>query len=244
MNALEVKDLRVDRSGIPIIRGVDVEARSGEISVLLGSNGAGKTTLLESLSGIIPSKSGSIRLNDVEMIRLRPGLRAKAGLSHIEQGRTIFPEMTTEENLKVALHPQAELKQAYDLFPELLQRRTVQARMLSGGEQQMLVIARSIVNQPRVMMIDEMSSGLAPVIVSRLMRAVRLLADKGLAVVLVEQFAALALKIGDQAHVLRRGQIVYAGACDPLIRDPAKLHQLYLGDSEANAGRTAASRGP
>lgn len=233
MTTFSIGALQVDRSGIPVIRGVDLEAKGGEISVLLGSNGAGKTTFLESLSGIIPVRSGFINLDGVELAKLRPGARAKAGLSHVEQGRTVFPAMTTEENLKVALHPDADLKEAYDLFPELLQRRNVEAGMLSGGEQQMVVIARSIVNRPRVILIDEMSSGLAPVIVSRLMRAVRQLADDGMAVVLVEQFAALALAIGDRAYVLRRGQIVYDGDCAALAGDPAHLHRLYLGDAAA-----------
>jgi branched-chain amino acid transport system ATP-binding protein len=228
---LSINDLHVDRGGIPIIRGVDFHAAGGEISVLLGSNGAGKTTLLESLSGIIPVKSGAIGLNDDMLTRMRPGARAKAGLSHVEQGRTVFPDMTTEENLRVALHPDADLGEAYDLFPELLQRRTVKAGMLSGGEQQMTVIARSIVSRPRVILIDEMSSGLAPIIVSRLMKAVRQLADRGMAVVLVEQFAALALAIGNRAYVLRRGRMVYEGGCEALIRDPALLHRLYLGDA-------------
>ena len=231
MTKLSIKDLHVDRGGIPVIRGVDFHAASGEISVLLGSNGAGKTTLLESLSGIIPVKSGVIGLDDGVLTKLRPGARAKAGLNHVEQGRTVFPDMTTEENLKVALHPDADLGEAYDLFPELLQRRTVKAGMLSGGEQQMTVIARSIVSRPRVILIDEMSSGLAPVIVNRLMKAVRQLADSGMAVVLVEQFAALALAIGNRAYVLRRGRMVYEGGCETLIRDPALLHRLYLGDA-------------
>ena len=230
MTTLSIKGLQVDRSGIPVIRGVDLEAKGGEISVLLGSNGAGKTTFLESLSGIIPARAGSIALGGTELVKLRPGARAKAGLSHVEQGRTVFPAMTTEENLKVALHPDADLKEAYDLFPELLQRRTVEAGMLSGGEQQMVVIARSIVNRPRVILIDEMSSGLAPVIVSRLMRAVRQLADDGMAVVLVEQFAALALAIGNRAYVMRRGRMVYDGDCTTLQRAPDELHRLYLGE--------------
>ena len=235
MTSLKVEALHVERSGIPIIRNVDIAARSGEISVLLGSNGAGKTTLLESISGIIPSKSGSISLDGSELSKMRPGSRTKSGIGHVEQGRTVFSEMTTEENLRVALHPDADLKEAYDLFPELLQRRSVKSGMLSGGEQQMVVIARSIVNRPKVIMIDEMSSGLAPVIVSRLMTAVRRLADAGMAVVLVEQFATLALAIGNRAYVLRRGQIVYDGDCGALAKDPALMHRLYLGESEAAA---------
>jgi branched-chain amino acid transport system ATP-binding protein len=231
MTVLSINGLIVNRSGIPVVRGIDLEAKSGEISVLLGSNGAGKTTLLESLSGIIPIASGTVQLDDTDLTKLHAGIRARAGVSHVEQGRTVFGEMTTEENLKVALHPDADLKEAYDLFPELLQRRDIKASMLSGGEQQMLVIARSLVNRPKVIMIDEMSSGLAPVIVSRLMTSVRKLADNGMAVVLVEQFATLALAIGNRAYVLRRGQMVYDGDCEALARDPAHLHRLYLGDA-------------
>ncbi|MBA8821649.1 ABC transporter ATP-binding protein [Ochrobactrum sp. P6BS-III] len=231
MTCFSVKALQVDRSGIPVIRGVDLRVQSGEISVLLGSNGAGKTTFLESLSGIISVRAGSISLGEAELTRLRPGLRTKAGLSHVEQGRTVFSDMTTEENLKVALHPDASLDEAYYLFPELVQRRDVKAGMLSGGEQQMVVIARSIVNRPKVMLIDEMSSGLAPVIVNRLMRAVRQLADNGMAIILVEQFAALALSISNHAYVLRRGQIVYDGSSEVLVKDPTRLHKLYLGDA-------------
>ena len=230
MTTLSVNGLVVDRAGIPVVRSVDLEAKSGEISVLLGSNGAGKTTLLESLSGIIPVAGGSVRLDDAELGK-RPGIRARAGLSHVEQGRTVFSEMTTEENIKVALHPDADLSEAYHLFPELLQRRDIKAGMLSGGEQQMVVIARSIVTRPKVILIDEMSSGLAPVVVSRLMGAVRKLADNGMAVVLVEQFATLALAIGNRAYVLRRGQMVYDGGCEALANDPAHLHRLYLGDA-------------
>jgi len=233
MTAVSIKGLVVNRSGIPVVRGVDLAVASGEISVLLGSNGAGKTTLLESLSGIIPAAAGSVSLDGVELLKLRAGLRARAGISHVEQGRTVFPEMTAEENLKVALDPAADLQEAYDLFPELLQRRNIRAGMLSGGEQQMVVIARSLLTRPKVIMIDEMSSGLAPVIVSRLMRAVRQLADAGMAVILVEQFAALALAIGNRAYVLRRGAIVYDGDCTALADDPAQLHRLYLGDAAA-----------
>ena len=235
MTTLSIKGLVVNRAGLPVVRGIDFEARSGEISVLLGSNGAGKTTLLESLSGIIPAALGTIELDGADLARLRPGTRARAGLSHVEQGRTVFSEMTTEENLKVALHPDADLGEAYDLFPELLQRRDVKAGMLSGGEQQMVVIARSLVSRPKVIMIDEMSSGLAPVVVGRLMTAVRGLADSGMAVVLVEQFATLALAIGSRAYVIRRGEMVYDGGCEVLARDPAHLHRLYLGE----AGRAA-----
>lgn len=232
MTSLQVKGLRVDRGGIAVVRGIDLTARSGEISVVLGSNGAGKTTTLEGISGIIGA-AGEVLLDGENIVRATAGSKARRGIRHVEQGRTVFPQMTTEENLQVALHSSAHLQEAYDLFPELVQRRQVKAGMLSGGEQQMLVIARALLGRPKVIMIDEMSSGLAPVIVNRLMGAVRRLADGGVAVILVEQFAALALAIGDRAYVLRRGQMVYDGDCETLRRDPARLHHLYLGDSAA-----------
>lgn len=230
MNRLEARKLVVSRMGIPVVRAVDIIARRGEISVLMGANGAGKTTLLEGLSGVIPVASGAVLLEGEALTKARAGQRARAGLAHLEQGRTVFGLMTTEENLKVALHKNARLDEAYDLFPELRARRAIATRMLSGGEQQMVAIGRALLGHPKVLLIDEMSAGLAPVVVRRLMKAVRRLADQGLAVVLVEQFANLALGIGDRAYVMRRGTMVYEGDCATLAADPARLHHLYLGD--------------
>jgi len=231
MNMLETRKLVVNRLGIPVVRGIDLIARQGEISVLLGANGAGKTTLLEGISGVTPVAGGAVLLKDQDLARSSAGDRARAGLAHVEQGRTVFGSMTTEENLKVALHQDARLDDAYGLFPELLARRDIKSSMLSGGEQQMVVIGRALVCRPEVVLIDEMSAGLAPVVVHRLMKAVRALADQGTAVVLVEQFANLALDIGDRAYVMRRGAMVYEGDCPTLKADPAMLHHLYLGDT-------------
>jgi branched-chain amino acid transport system ATP-binding protein len=229
MSELVISSLSISRSELPVVTGIDARVESGSISVVLGANGAGKTTLLEGLSGIIPVASGTIAIDGHEIQKARPGQRSRQGLAHVEQGRTIFSQLTTEENMKVALRDGSDLSEAYGLFPELLQRRTVRAGLLSGGEQQMLVIARALLTRPKVLMIDEMSAGLAPVIVSRLMAAVRKLADAGLAVLLVEQFAALALGIGNRAYVLRRGRVVYDGDCNTLLRSPDELHKLYLG---------------
>ncbi len=173
MSELVISSLSISRSELPVVTGIDARVESGSISVVLGANGAGKTTLLEGLSGIIPVASGTIAINGHEIQKARPGQRSRQGLAHVEQGRTIFSQLTTEENMKVALRDGSDLSEAYGLFPELLQRRTVRAGLLSGGEQQMLVIARALLTQPKVLMIDEMSAGLAPVIVSRLMAAVR-----------------------------------------------------------------------
>ena len=231
MSRLVVSGLRVDRAHLPVVRDVSLAVESGQISVLLGANGAGKTTLLEGLSGVIPVASGRIEIDGHEVHRARPGARVRAGLAHVEQGRTVFRQLTTDENLRAGATEARDVEQAYALFPELLPRRDIQAGLLSGGEQQMLVIARALAGRPRILLIDEMSAGLAPTIVRRLMMTVRKLADEGLAVVLVEQFAVLALAVGNRAYVLRRGKIVYDGACTELREAPDRLHQLYLGGS-------------
>jgi branched-chain amino acid transport system ATP-binding protein len=234
MSRLVVSELRVDRAHLPVVREVSLAVESGQINVLLGANGAGKTTLLEGLSGVIPVAGGSIEIDGHEIQLARPGARVKAGLAHVEQGRTVFRELTTDENLRAGAASASEVKDAYGLFPELFSRRDVEAGLLSGGEQQMLVIARALVGRPKILLIDEMSSGLAPTVVRRLMTAVRKLADQGLAIVLVEQFAVLALGVGDRAYVLRRGKIVYDGGCAELRDAPDRLHRLYLGDSKAD----------
>ncbi|MBR0725574.1 ABC transporter ATP-binding protein [Bradyrhizobium manausense] len=228
MTMLRISDLKVDRAGLPVIREADLVVEPGRISVLLGANGAGKTTLLEGISGIAPVTGGRIKLGTEAIETNRPTERARKGLAHVEQGRTVFRTLTTEENLRVVGNG-VDFARSYALFPELEKRRQVRAGLLSGGEQQMLVIARALLARPKVIMIDEMSAGLAPIIVGRLMNAVRALADSGLSILLVEQFAALALEIGDRAYVLRKGQIVYDGACRPLIENPDLLHRLYLG---------------
>jgi len=229
MSKLVVSNLSINRAELPVVSSLDIAVESGAISVVLGANGAGKTTLLEGLSGIIPVAGGTIAIDGREIQKARPGVRSREGLAHVEQGRTVFRQLTTEENLRVSLHPGSDVAEAYALFPELVQRRTVKASLLSGGEQQMLVIARALLTRPKVLLIDEMSAGLAPVIVTRLMSAVRKLADNGLAVLLVEQFAALALSIGNRAYVMRRGRVVHDGDCLKLLKSPDELHRLYLG---------------
>lgn len=226
---LAVEKLTVNRAHLPVVREVDLVVERGSISVLLGSNGAGKTTFLEGLSGVIAAAGGRIALDGIDLHKLRPGARARAGIAHVEQGRTVFRQLTTDENLRVGTVDGASLDWAYALFPELLQRRQVRAGLLSGGEQQMLVIARALLCKPKVLLVDEMSAGLAPIVVTKLMKTMRELADRGLAVLLVEQFAALALSIGDRAYVMRSGRMVFEGRCAELRGDSERLHRLYLG---------------
>jgi branched-chain amino acid transport system ATP-binding protein len=232
VSVLEVRDVTIEREGLPIVRRASLEAQAGSITVLLGLNGAGKTTLLEGISGVIGVRSGEVLLAG-ERIDRRPAFRrARAGLSHVEQGRGVFPDLTTQENLLVASQS-GDVEAAFALFPELAKRRDVIGGLLSGGEQQMLVLARAFVREPKLLLVDELSLGLAPVVLKRLMAAVEELARQGMAIVLVEQFAALALEVGTKAYVLRGGEVVYDGTCAELRDEDGLLQRLYLGEAAA-----------
>jgi branched-chain amino acid transport system ATP-binding protein len=231
-DGLVIEGIEVHRSGTAVVRDVSLVAPAGQVTVLLGANGAGKTTLLESVSGIIGCTKGTVTLAGKTITGASRSARARMGLAHVEQGRSIFPDLTCEENLLVA-GPRSAIGDAFALFPELDKRRAARAALLSGGEQQMLVIARALVNRPTVLMLDEMSLGLAPTVIKRLIPIVRKLADDGVGILLVEQFAALALSVGDQANVLVRGEIAFQGTCASLRSNPSKLRELYLGASAA-----------
>jgi branched-chain amino acid transport system ATP-binding protein len=232
MSGLSLVDFTVARGEAVIVRGVNFEVPRGQVTVLLGPNGAGKTTLLEAISGVIPS-SGTIRLAGQEIQNASRVTRARAGLAHVEQGRVVFPSLTVEENLLVGARGN-NLEPAFKLFPELEKRRQIAAGKLSGGEQQMVVLARAILGRPNVLLVDEMSLGLAPLIVKRLMPVMRSLADDGVGVLLVEQFAQLALAVGDTALVMNQGRIVYSGSSQALLRNQNLLQRAYLGHAEGN----------
>lgn len=248
MKELMLADVSVGRGGAPIVRDVSLTVPAGEVTVLLGPNGAGKTTLLEAVAGVLPISSGRLTWIGAEgapggvggrppsgstdgedLSRLDRVARARRGVALVEQGRTVFSGLTVAENLRaVRRGPGAD--RAVEPFPELTKRMDVQAGLLSGGEQQMLVLARALAMSPSVLLIDEMSLGLAPVIVKRLLPAVRALADEGAAVLLVEQFATLALEIADTVHVLAGGRLTHSGPAAPLRKAPDVLHAAYLGD--------------
>lgn len=221
----EISGITVERSGFPIVRDIALKAPRGQITVLLGPNGAGRTTLLEGLAGVIPVRNGEIRLGGTPLLALSRLQRQRKGLSLVEQGRTIFAGLTVDENLTI-VSPDAGA--AYDWFPELLKRRHLLASHLSGGEQQMLVLARSLLCKPSFLMIDELSLGLAPLIVNRLLTMLVELAREGLGILLVEQYANLALEIGHGVYVMNHGAMVLEGTCGELLADPERLRKAYL----------------
>jgi branched-chain amino acid transport system ATP-binding protein len=239
---LAINSVTIKRGELTIVRDVSLTCPEGQITVLLGSNGAGKSTLMDAIAGVIPVEHGSIVLDGQEVQRLPRNRRAARGLAYVEQGRTVFAGLTVQDNLAVAARGARNTARAYELFPELESRRQVTAQMLSGGEQQMLVLARAIVSQPRVLLIDEMSQGLAPVIVKRMVPFVQTAARSGIAVLLVEQFASLALGIGAQAYVLSVGSIALTGSCQDLLARPDDVRRAYFaGEHEASGGAPAAT---
>ena len=243
MTGLALHGVSIARAGLPVCRDVSLDVPAGQVTVLLGPNGAGKTTLLEGVSGVLPLTSGRVELDGVDMARSSALKRARAGMAHVEQGRTVFSELTVRENLVAAGGTEA-LERAYEIFPRLRERQDSRAVLLSGGEQQMLVIARAVTRDSSVLLLDELSLGLAPVIVRQLMALVRQLADEGRAVLLVEQFAALALSISDTAHVMQRGSILLSEDAAVLRAQPELLRQAYLSGETQPHGATAATEEP
>ncbi|MGW5051614.1 ABC transporter ATP-binding protein [Actinokineospora sp. NPDC004072] len=236
MSVLSIADVDVERAGLPVVRGVSLLVDPGSVTVLLGANGAGKTTLLDGVSGAIPIARGEIAIDGQRVDRMRAWRRARAGLAHVEQNRGVFADLTARENLLVACTAGRSPDQVLDLFPELRKQLDAPAGLLSGGEQQMLVVGRALLGEPKVLLIDEMSLGLGPIVVERLAAALRALADGGMGVLLVEQFAALALGIADRAYVMARGEIVFAGDGAALRADDSLLRALYLGESTTGSG--------
>jgi branched-chain amino acid transport system ATP-binding protein len=227
--SLKVTDVTVRRGVGPVISGVTLEVEPGKITTVVGPNGAGKTSLLESLSGIIPVSTGSIDLDGHDITHLSRRRRSLLGLKHVEQGRMIFPSLTVRENLRLTARTTSDFDEAMALFPELTKRIDSPTALLSGGEQQMVVLARTFAAKPRYIMIDEMSLGLAPVVFLRLVPVVQGIAESGVGVLLVEQFAHLALKAATDAIVVSSGRVSYHGSATALLADQNLLRRAYLG---------------
>lgn len=229
MSELTLDDVTVSRGAGPVIRNVSLTVTSGSVTALVGPNGAGKTSLLESVSGIIPAASGMLNLDGEAFGGWSRVRRARSGIVHIEQGRTVFASLTVLENLRLTARTSAELDEALALFPELEKRKDSAAGLLSGGEQQMVVLARAFASHPRFLLIDEMSLGLAPVVFMRLLPIVQRIAESGVGVLLVEQFTQLALGLARDALVVSSGRVTFSGAAAELRDSPDVLHRAYLG---------------
>jgi branched-chain amino acid transport system ATP-binding protein len=229
---LELCGVRAGYDGVTVLHGVDLAVRAGQVVALLGPNGAGKTTTLRVAAGVHQVGSGRLLLGGRDLTGARSRDLARAGVCLIPEGRGVFPNLSIRDNLRMMTFTGRSREQveefAYARFPVLGQHRTRAAGTLSGGEQQMLALARGLATDPAVLLLDELSMGLAPVVVSRLYEHVAEIAAQGVAVLLVEQFAAAALAISDHAAVLVRGQVARQGRPDELR---AELSDLYLGSS-------------
>jgi branched-chain amino acid transport system ATP-binding protein len=237
---LEIRDLHVFYGNIEALKGITIEADPGQIVAILGGNGAGKTTTLRTISGLLRPRTGSITYGGKSLIGLEAHLIVAMGLSHVPEGRRIFSILTVEENLNLGGYLIRSDRKLVDerkasiskLFPRLAERRTQLAGTLSGGEQQMLAIGRALMSGPKVLMLDEPSLGLSPILARSVLKTVREIANGGTAVLLVEQNARQALAIADRAYVIEVGRVVLEGAASTLAGDE-RVQKAYLGGFEA-----------
>ena len=242
MALLEVHDLHVFYGNIEALKGISLKAEPGQIVAILGGNGAGKTTTLRTISGLLRPRHGAITCGGTSLVGLEAHVIVAMGLSHVPEGRRIFNILSVEENLNLGgylirskralIHERKAT--VYKLFPRLAERRAQLAGTLSGGEQQMLAIGRALMSDPKVLMLDEPSLGLSPILARSVLKTVRQIANRGTAVLLVEQNARQALAIADQAYVIEVGRIVLEGEAGTLSRDE-RVQKAYLGGFEAVA---------
>ncbi|MFA1542916.1 ABC transporter ATP-binding protein [Actinomadura sp. DLS-62] len=249
---LEIEDIHVHYGKIAALKGISVSVNEGEIVTLIGANGAGKTTTLKTISGLRNLTSGSIRFDGRDISRLAGHKRVSAGIGQAPEGRGIFPGMTVEENLLMGAYARKddsskELAEAYELFPRLAERKSQAGGTMSGGEQQMLAIGRALMARPKVLLLDEPSMGLAPMLVQQIFSIIQEINRRGTTVLLVEQNAQQALQIAHRAYVLETGRVVKAAPASELLDDP-QVRAAYLGgdlgaaaEPEAASGEPAAS---
>jgi branched-chain amino acid transport system ATP-binding protein len=231
---LRIEGLSIPRGGRPVVRDVTMEIPPGQVTALLGANGAGKSTLVLTVAGLLKASGGRVLLGDQDLTRLRPERVRAAGVAVVPEGRRLLPQLSVEDNLRVATYTlgkenaKARIAYALELFPELEKRWHQPGRLLSGGEQQMVVLAQALVSHPRILLVDELSLGLAPVVVKRLVPTLTAVAESGVGVLLIEQFAHVALAVAETAYVLEGGQIRYHGSAQALKDDPELLRSAYL----------------
>ena len=231
---LKVNDINVYYGAIHAIKGVSFEVNDGEIVTLIGANGAGKTTTLQTVSGLLHSRTGSIEFMGENIMGHPAHKLVGKGLAQVPEGRRVFLQMTVEENLEMGAYSQSKstvasgLERAYELFPRLSERRRQVAGTLSGGEQQMLAMGRALMSNPKLLMLDEPSMGLAPILVEQIFDIIRSLHKAGTTILLVEQNAQMALSVADRAYVLETGKIVSTGTGAQLLNDES-VKKAYLG---------------
>ena len=236
MALLEIKDLEVNYGVIKAIKGVSSDVNEGEIIALIGANGAGKTTILHTITGLIQAKKGSIVFDGKELTKTPPHIIVSMGMAHVPEGRRIFQQLSVLENLKLGAYTRKDkseiastLKMVYERFPRLEERKNQVAGTLSGGEQQMLAMGRALMSKPRIILMDEPSMGLSPLLVSEIFDIIKVINESGTTVLLVEQNAKKALSIADRAYVLETGNITLSGDAKDLINDES-VKKAYLGE--------------
>ncbi len=232
---LEISDLKVSYGAIQALRGINLSLNEGEIVALIGGNGAGKSTTLQTISGLLKPVSGSIRFLGEEITGIAPQDIVSRGIVHVPEGRRIFSSLTVEENLEMGAYLQQDkaakqrnMEEAFNRFPRLKERRKQAGGTLSGGEQQMLAIARAIMANPKLLLLDEPSMGLSPVLVEQIFDIIESINEQGTSILLVEQNAQMALSIANRGYVLETGRIVLSGEADGLLHDPMVI-EAYLG---------------
>jgi branched-chain amino acid transport system ATP-binding protein len=235
MSLLEVAALEVRYGGIRAVKGIDLEVNEGELVCLIGANGAGKSSTLKAICGLVPTRLGSVRYAGEDLSALPVHELPRRGLALVPEGRGIFPQLTVAENLAMGAYTRRDaavaqdLERMHNLFPRLRERRGQTAGTLSGGEQQMLAIGRALMSRPRLLLLDEPSMGLAPMLVAKILEVVREIARQGVTVLLVEQNARLALEIASRGYVMESGAISLAADARSLLADP-RVREAYLGE--------------
>ena len=236
MAFLEIKDLEVNYGVIKAIKGVSFDVNKGEIIALIGANGAGKTTILHTITGLIAPKAGSIKLDGKELTKIPAHKIVSMGMAHVPEGRRVFQQLSVLENLKLGAYTRKDrdgiaksLKMVYERFPRLEERKNQVAGTLSGGEQQMLAMGRALMSNPSIVVMDEPSMGLSPLLVSEIFDIIKAINESGTTVLLVEQNAKKALSIADRAYVLETGNITLSGKASDLIHDES-VKKAYLGE--------------
>ncbi|MCB1298728.1 MAG: ABC transporter ATP-binding protein [Acidimicrobiales bacterium] len=231
---LVVDDVTVQRGGRAVAEGITISVPAGEVTTLLGPNGAGKSSTAAAIAGLARVAAGSIKVDGTDITNRRPDRVRAAGVSVVPEGRRLLTDLSVEDNLKVATFSLGRaaasdgVAYALSLFPELEKRWKIGGRLLSGGEQQMVVLAQALVSKPKVLVVDELSLGLAPVVVKRLVPVLTEVASSGVAVLLIEQFAHIALSLATDAYVLESGRVRYSGTAKELNDNPELLHSAYL----------------